>query len=176
MIFDFQIPLEAVKKTNLGHIVMNFAQQPINISTYFMTFHRELYSKSFSNHFCQHKRYIWGTDITEIREQNLVLLYQMFPAILWLLRKTTIQGLNRIGQCPNGSEELMSAGKNIHFVYCRYITLQIACLFLISNVWFCWTRISMLSLILEFVNGWFFNYGNFCDQVPLLLFLIWKWI
>lgn len=51
MIFDFQIPLEAVKKTNLGHIVMNFAQQPINISTYFMTFHRELYSKSFSNHF-----------------------------------------------------------------------------------------------------------------------------
>lgn len=35
MISVFQIPLEAVKKTNLGHFVMNFALQPVYIHMFY---------------------------------------------------------------------------------------------------------------------------------------------
>ncbi len=106
-----------------------------------MVYYRQLNGKSFSNHFGK----IRG--VFEVQTSRVPLIRawfsaftETFPAILWLFRKTSIQGLNRTGRCPNGSKELMSAEKRTHLVYFWYIIVQIACLFPISNMWFWWTR------------------------------------
>ncbi len=154
-------------KKNLPH--------KLYISICYMVYYRQLNGKSFSNHFGK----IRG--VFEVQTSRVPLIRawfsaftETFPAILWLFRKTSIQGLNRTGRCPNGSKELMSAEKRTHLVYFWYIIVQIACLFPISNMWFWWTRHIYKKKKRFSVNKCFFSYEQFYDPVIFLLILIWK--
>lgn len=141
-----------------------------------MASYRRVYTKSFSNHFSINIRGVFEVQtLPLIREQNLVLLPNISCNSLIAQENNHSRPLQdwteskwkwRADVCRK--KHTFCLPQVYNFADWMFIS-DIKCAVLMDV----WINMSMLSLILEFGNGWVFKYRHFHAQVPVR-FLIWQ--